>query len=406
MLLFDPKGGSLEVDTTFEPIVPKADPIPPPAPNGPLAPGHGAPSHDDRYNDADYAPIYPSDRESSYKKLPESSKRGLRQAFALAKKATPGLTFLYFLGECFDKGLYELIVPVKLEITLNGWTMCAAYSACTKQPTHQSFYLDGNCQTGSACLLGQAKAVTLASGYDSIFPFGIGNPLPAKRVNWLSNVRNVAQPGQQAAWRADHVRQFARSVTSSTLPAQRTVTVLGPNANTMRQVQTSPQPMVRQATVTRADSHTRTRVAVRMWPGGTAPPPLKPHTSTAPAKNEKHRKGRAQRIGGFLATSLDTTSEWAEQVAAIYDTLPADVRKRWGCAKLNRPGDNMGQYGLGAADCMLKALYHNWHKIDPKQSIVNLMYNEIEDKLYGTAYRARSRVRPRNLAINFGGIRG
>lgn len=123
-----------------------------------------------------------------------------------------------------------------------------------------------------------------------------------------------------------------------------------------------------------------------------------------PRKREKQGKllSNAAKLGIALYKVLDAASEGAEIVDAVYDALPADVRKRWEKERfpdahwvkdkntgkwvrvgIERPGDNFGQYGIDGADWKLQALYYNWHRVDYEQAVVNIFKNELSDKVIG-----------------------
>ena len=115
---------------------------------------------------------------------------------------------------------------------------------------------------------------------------------------------------------------------------------------------------------------------------------------SSPRRGEKEKKTRGK--GMNIAQLLDLVSESAEVVDAVYEALPDDVKRRWGRDRKERPGDQMGQYGLSGADWKLQAIWHNWDKIDAKEAVSNIIRNEIEDRLYGRAYGGMDRMRPRN----------
>lgn len=127
-----------------------------------------------------------------------------------------------------------------------------------------------------------------------------------------------------------------------------------------------------------------------------------------PRKREKHGKlmSYAAKLGIALYKALDGVSEGAEIVDAVYDALPADVRKRWEKERfpdahwvkdkntgkwvrvgIERPGDNFGQYGIDGADWKLQALYYNWHRVDYEQAVVNIFKNELSDKVIGGMHK-------------------
>lgn len=122
-------------------------------------------------------------------------------------------------------------------------------------------------------------------------------------------------------------------------------------------------------------------------PGQTPPVPgtvrLPPVQRQPPERNEKQRKvlTKSAKLGIALFKVLDGLSESGEVVDALYDALPDDVKRRWN--RLDRVGDNFGQYGLGGADWKLQALYHNWHKVDVEQAVKNIFKNELQDRIIG-----------------------
>ena len=133
-------------------------------------------------------------------------------------------------------------------------------------------------------------------------------------------------------------------------------------------------------------------------------PPIPRVRRRRPRKRERQRKPmtRTKAIGIAMYKALDGVSEGAEVVDAVYDALPADVRKRWEKERfpdarwvrdkntgkwervgVERPGDNFGQYGIDGADWKLQALYYNWHKVDVEKAIKNIIKNELSDRVIG-----------------------
>jgi hypothetical protein len=109
-----------------------------------------------------------------------------------------------------------------------------------------------------------------------------------------------------------------------------------------------------------------------------------------PAKRERQRKAMSNsaKLGVALFKALDEISESAEVVDAIYQALPKPVRKKWGCDKIKRGlVDSAGQYGIDAADCKAKAIYHNAQNIDVMAAVENIFVNYLQDKLIGSVYR-------------------
>jgi hypothetical protein len=133
-----------------------------------------------------------------------------------------------------------------------------------------------------------------------------------------------------------------------------------------------------------------------------APSVLRAARSRPPGANVKERKSKAGQVGAALFGALDVISEGSEVVDAFYQALPKSTRREWDRRNPERPGDNAGQYGLTGADWKARALYANWHKVDFSKAIRNVLANQLEDRLYGAAHRARGdvtfrgRKRPRN----------
>jgi len=118
-------------------------------------------------------------------------------------------------------------------------------------------------------------------------------------------------------------------------------------------------------------------------------------TATSPKPTGRGTKeAPKQKLGGVsLADVMDWMSEGAEVVDAFYQTLPDDVKKRWGKDRKKRgPADQYGQYGIDGADWKLEAMANNFDKIDWTKGLANVLANEIEDRLYGAAYGARDKV--------------
>lgn len=117
-----------------------------------------------------------------------------------------------------------------------------------------------------------------------------------------------------------------------------------------------------------------------------------------PRSNEKESKvrHRGTTFAVALFKTLDMVSEGGDRVDAVFQALPKDVREKWE-RKFRKYGptggalsvDKAGQYGIDNADWKLRALWHNWSKVDAVAAATNLAKNEIEDKLYGRAFRAR-----------------
>jgi len=146
---------------------------------------------------------------------------------------------------------------------------------------------------------------------------------------------------------------------------------------------------------------TRVKPKAREYAPGRKPRNVKPRGRRPRRRREKEQKTltKSARIAIALFRGLDAISEASEIIDAFYDALPDAVKRRWeGKARWyeydnisHRPDqgltDQAGQYGLDGADWKLQALWHNWHKVDFDQGMANMAVNNIEDKLYGEAYR-------------------
>lgn len=108
-----------------------------------------------------------------------------------------------------------------------------------------------------------------------------------------------------------------------------------------------------------------------------------------PGVREGKVLSRVGALGVAVFRALDWISESAEVVDAVYDALPADVRRRWGAGRDDRPVlDQFSQFGIDGADWKLQALFHNWHRVDLPEALKNILKNEIEDKIIGAYARA------------------
>lgn len=141
----------------------------------------------------------------------------------------------------------------------------------------------------------------------------------------------------------------------------------------------------RVATAIAEGTTARNMTATASVPGG---PPFRggsqissPGRRTPPPENTHERKGgRGLRLVLAIA---DSVSEGAEVVDAFFEALPKGTQKHWGCNRRAAFIDVAGQYGIDNADCKLKALYHNWHKVNMDTAIKNIIANHIEDKVIG-----------------------
>jgi hypothetical protein len=126
-------------------------------------------------------------------------------------------------------------------------------------------------------------------------------------------------------------------------------------------------------------------------------PPIPPHARVIPRPGTRERKviSTGAQIGIDLSKALDRISEGAEVVSAIYDALPEKIRKDW--EKKHKPKnrgltDQAGQYGIDGADWKARAIWKYADQIDVPQAIRNIIANEIEDRLYGKAYKAKDNL--------------
>lgn len=129
--------------------------------------------------------------------------------------------------------------------------------------------------------------------------------------------------------------------------------------------------------------------AFSMSSNGGPPTPTPVRGREPPPKNEREQKrlSKVARVGIAAFKVLDQLSEAADVVDAVYEALPEDVKKRWKCNGGRGPVDNFGQYGIGHADCKLQALWHNWHRVDGEQAVVNILKNQLEDWIYGNIHK-------------------
>lgn len=113
--------------------------------------------------------------------------------------------------------------------------------------------------------------------------------------------------------------------------------------------------------------------------------PIPPVTRAPPTSGEKQRKilTRSAKVGIALYKALDAASELAEVVDCVWEGLPKAVQKRWKQCKVNRMGDSFGQYGPDQADCKLRAVYHNFDKVDVEAVIKCIIKNELQDRIIG-----------------------
>lgn len=128
--------------------------------------------------------------------------------------------------------------------------------------------------------------------------------------------------------------------------------------------------------------------------GDTAPRPTYPRPPR-PGTKEVKVISRAKRIGIFLWKLMDNISETTEIVAGFYKALPEEVQKRWDCGS----GINIGQYGSDVNACMAKALWHNWHRIDPGRAFIEVTKNLVEDMSIGAFHKMMAKLYPPGFSV-------
>ncbi len=175
------------------------------------------------------------------------------------------------------------------------------------------------------------------------------------------------------------------------------------NPNFHRAVELEVQPQLARPTARHNRTHQILEVTVASR-GARLPPPAafaRTARSSPPPKGTKEVKTKGLKIAVAVAGLLDRISEGAEVIDAIYQALPKDVRKRWEKGRdLDRQGDAMGQYGIAGADWKFQAIWHNVLKIDPNKALKNILLNELSDKLYGAAHKARGDLTGRGRKRN------
>jgi hypothetical protein len=206
-----------------------------------------------------------------------------------------------------------------------------------------------------------------------------------------------------------HLINYATQFTGTTNPVRfHYPSGLNPmmNPNFQRLLNPTPQPLPTRARATALapkNKHQALEITV-VSRGAQVPPPAtsyKTARSSVPPKGTKEMKTKGLKIAVAVAGLLDRISEGAEVIDAIYQALPTDVRKRWEKGRdLDRQGDQLGQYGIAGADWKVQAIWHNVLKIDPNKALKNILLNELSDKLYGAAHKARGDLTGRGRKRN------
>jgi hypothetical protein len=177
------------------------------------------------------------------------------------------------------------------------------------------------------------------------------------------------------------------------------------NPNVMRFSNLTPQPFQAPRASPAPAAAVQQAVVVSVATGGASLPPRvrnwRAARSTPPPKGTKELKSNAGKYAAKVAGLLDRISEGSEVVDAIYQALPADVRKRWEKDRdLDRQGDAAGQYGLAGADWKIQAVFWNVPQIDVNKALTGILLNELSDKLYGAAHKARGDLTGRGRKRN------
>ena len=204
-------------------------------------------------------------------------------------------------------------------------------------------------------------------------------------------------PGQPVPWEAPVIRPWE---VAEPVPAPE------PNPNAKPGTVPSPAPPPGDAPDTEPDAPPKN------WPSGSweasqsfdpstgqTDNVIRPAAKPKPAeRGTKERKVRSRGVSIFKM--MDLLSETADVVDAVYDALPDKVKRRWKCGKTRMKGlsiDRAGQYGLGEADCKARAIWHNFDSLDLPKALVNVVKDEIEDRLIGAGHAAQDRLRPRKV---------
>lgn len=272
-------------------------------------------------------------------------------------------------------------LPYPVPNPLNGWTRTAIcynngtpdYRATTTSPDQGSLENQVNlCVSGQINSGAQPIAVPyLDNSRGLLYSRGFVNPI--------------------GAFRHALTTMYRRPSATNVAPKLVVGYARGLNPNTERYFPGMPDPALRppdpdttpQANIPLSE---RRRIVITQ-PSGRVQRPIRPHARVAPDPGTKEGKflSKTARLGIALFKILDGISETAEVIDAIYEALPDSVKERWNQPK--RPGDSFGQYGLEGADWKLRALYHNFDKIDFEQAFKNLVKNGLQDELYGAIHK-------------------
>lgn len=122
-----------------------------------------------------------------------------------------------------------------------------------------------------------------------------------------------------------------------------------------------------------------------------AEPPYQPYPEPPDTVRGRNMEKKVMARGASLALrTIGAASEIADTIGAIYDVLPKSVRDRW-YRKYHKGGPAPAQYrSLGDVWWQLEAIYWNWHLIDGKAAVTNVLKNELEDWVIGRVYGQRN----------------
>jgi hypothetical protein len=264
-------------------------------------------------------------------------------------------------------------------IAPTGWSLTAR---CFAGPPGNGWVSQSSISTAADRCLG-AQAGTEISGPEAAASFHTG----LTHAYW-----NALRT------RYTHILNYGRTLAKATAttthrfhPGHRLNAAIDPNV--ARALNLTPQPLGITAPAPEPSPLYQRAVEITIGARPSAAPSAFRASRSMPAGPKVHeRKGRGGELGAALFKALDVISEGSEVVDSFYQALPAATRKEWGRRNPKKREDNQGQYGLGGAEWKGQALYHNWDKVDLDKAIKNVLVNELEDRLYGAAHKARGNL--------------
>jgi hypothetical protein len=286
----------------------------------------------------------------------------------------------------------------KLSVNLSHRTQPSGWSEtgrCTSGPgglvTFPLYFFYSGSQPNNAnnCLAGQGN-VGAATSIGQC-PVNYAGAVAARAATWTSSYQHVIAYGRTIPARA-----IVKTIPTSMVAPKgfRTVEAM-PHPALHRVANPTPQPRPWRSPRLRRDPRPYERTLTITRTIGRAPPrtpTVAAHKSAPPPANTKEQKTTLRKFAAVLTKALDTVSEYAEIIDALYDALPDDVKDRWGKGRKERPGDQAGQYGIDGADWKLQALYANWHRLDTEKAVLNIIKNEIEDRLHGASHKRKDKL--------------